>query len=184
MKNRRAQKFVFAVSAALLLFVACVRASAQTSPEQSIEATLRKEYAEGSDDFRYFIKWFDLDGDGTPEAVVHVVGPAVCGTGGCDTLVFAKRDDAYKLISTISVTRPPVIASTRRTNGWRNLIVFVAGGGNTRGYYAELKFDGSLYPDSPPATKLRGKPRGTVLIKDYKFYTEGKRLPPATGKTN
>ena len=184
MKSGSATKFRAAVSAALLLLAAGSTASAQTSPEQSIQAVLREEYPEGSGDFRYFIKWFDLDGDGTPEAIVHVVGPMVCGTGGCDTLIFAKRGDAYKLVSTIGTTRPPIIASPRRSHGWRDLIVFVAGGGILRGYYAELKFDGSTYPESPPAGRLRGRPQGVVLIKDFKFYTEGRRLPPAPGKSH
>jgi hypothetical protein len=184
MKNLCATKFVKAVSVALLLLIACVNAAAQDPREKSIEDELRKEYSEASEDFRYFIKWFDLDGDGTPEAIVHVAGPMVCGTGGCETLVFAKRGDTYKVVSSTSVTRPPIIASTRRTNGWRNLIVFVAGGGTYKGYYTELKFDGTTYPDSPPATRLRGKPQGEVLIRDFKFYTEGKSLSPASGKTN
>src|SRR5918911_5165363 len=84
MKNRRAPKFGRAVSAALILLAASASAAAQTAPEQSVQAALRKIYSVEEGDFRYFLKWFDLDGDGTPEAVVHVVGPEVCGTGGGD----------------------------------------------------------------------------------------------------
>ena len=188
MKNRRALKFGAATSAALIILAASASAAAQTAPEQSVQAALREIYSEEEGDFRYFLKWFDLDGDGTPEAVVHVVGPMVCGTGGCDTNVLARRGDgAYKLVSTISLTHPLIIASPRRSHGWRDLIVFVAGGGILPGYYAELKFDGRTYPDNPtgpPALKLRGRPQGVVLIKDFKFYTEGRRLPPAPGKSH
>ena len=187
MKSRRAPKFRMAVSAALLLLAACANAAAQTAPEQSVQAALREIYSGEEGDFRYFLKWFDLDGDGTPEAVVHVVGSEVCGSGGCDTVVLARRGGAYKSVSTISLTHPLVIASSRSAHGWRDLFVFVAGGGILPGYYAELKFDGRTYPDNPTgeqASRVRGRPRGAVLIKDFKFYTEGRRLPAAPGRSH
>ena len=59
------------------------------------------------------------------------------------------------------------------------MIVFVAGGGILPGYYAELRFNGKTYPDNPtvkPAKQITSKPRGTVLIKSFKVYTEGKPL--------
>ena len=187
-KSRRAQKFGRAVLSALILLAACACAAAQTTaPEKSVQAALREIYTGEDGDFRYFIKWFDLDGDGVPEAVVYVVGPSVCGTGGCDTHVLARRGDAYKLVSTISLTHPLIIASPRRSHGWRDLLVFVAGGGILPGYYVELKFDGKTYPENPtvpPARRVRAKPGGVVLIKDFKFYTEGRRLPPAPGKSD
>jgi len=124
----------------------------------------------------YFPKSFDLNGDGTPEVIVHVVAPRVCGTGGCETHIFARLGASYKLISTIDLSRPLVIAALGRSHGWRNLIVFVAGGGVLQGYYAELRFNGKTYPDNPtikPAKRISGKQRGTVLIKDFRVYTEG-----------
>lgn len=164
----------------LLLSLGCVDISAQTESDTSLITELRKLYSDDNgSDIRYFLKWFDLNGDGTPEAIVHVAGPQVCGTGGCDTHIFAKAGAGYKLISTIGLSRPTVIASPDRSHGWRNLIVFVAGGGILRGYYTELRFNGKTYPDNPtvkPAKRIRSKPRGTVLIEDFKFYTEGKPL--------
>jgi hypothetical protein len=148
---------------------------------------LREVYSEDEGEARYFLKWFDLNGDGIPEAVVHVVGPHVCGTGGCDTHIFARRSGGYRLVSTVELSRPLVIASPRRTHGWRNLIVFVAGGGILPGYYAELRFNGRTYPDNPtvkPARRVRGKSRGAVLIKDYGVYTEGKPLIPPPRQSN
>jgi hypothetical protein len=136
-------------------------------------------YSREDGDFRYFIGWFDLNGDGTREAIVHVVGPQVCGTGGCDTHIFTRRGDHYELVSTVGLTRPLVVASPRRSHGWHNLFVFVAGGGIIPGYYAELKFDGRSYPENPtgpPARETKGRPRGAILIKDFKIYTQGERL--------
>ena len=163
----------------IVLSLRCLDVSAQAKLDSSLENQLREMYSEDDGDVRYFPKSFDLNGDGTPEVIVHVVGPSVCGTGGCETHIFARLGTAYKLISTIDLSRPLVIAALGRSHGWRNLIVFVAGGGNVRGYYAELRFNGKTYPENPtlkPAKRISGKPRGTVLIKDFRFYTEGKRL--------
>lgn len=157
----------------------CLDVFAQASLDSTLENQLRKMYSDDDREVRYFPKSFDLNGDGTPEVIVHTVGPGVCGTGGCATHIFAKRGASYKLVSTIDLSRPLVIAAAGRSHGWRNLIVFVAGGGNVPGNYAELRFNGKTYPKNPtlkPAKRISGKPRGTVLIKDFKFYTEGKPL--------
>ncbi len=101
---------------------------------------------------------------------------------GCETLILFRSKRAFKLLSTIGLTRPPIIASANSTQGWRNLVVFVAGGGILPGYYAELRFDRGTYPQNPtvqPARKLKGRAEGDVLIADYRVYTQGKLLIPA-----
>jgi len=168
----------------ILLSFGCIDTNPQTPADATLEAKLRTMYSSDDGEVRYFLKWFDLNGDGVPEAIVHVSGPGVCGTSGCDTHIFAKRGNGYALISTIGLSRPLVIAGPRRSHGWRNLIVFVVGGGIVRGYYVELRFNGKTYPDNPtvkPAKQLTGRPRGAVLIKDFKVYTEGKRLTVSAG---
>jgi len=82
------------------------------------------------------------------------------------------------------LTRPLIIASQRRTHGWKNLIVFVAGGGILHGYYVELPFDGNTYPESASdklAEEVKGQPQGVVLIKRFVSYLEGKPLNPQGG---
>ena len=163
----------------IVLSFGCLAVSAQAKLESTLENQLRNMYSDDDGEVRYFHKSFDLNGDGKPEVIVHVVGPGACGTGGCATHVFAKLGASYKLISTIALSRPLVIAALGCSHGWRNLIVFVAGGGNVHGYYAELRFNGKTYPHNPtlkPAKRISDKPRGTVLIKDFNFYTEGKPL--------
>jgi hypothetical protein len=163
----------------ILLSFGCVEINAQAKSERTVEAQLRKMYSDDDGEVRYFLKWFDLNGDGIPEALVHVRGPQVCGTSGCDTHIFWKRSGNYELISTIGLSRPLVIAALGRSHGWRNLIVFVAGGGVLPGYYAELRFNGKTYPDNPtvaPAKPLKGRPHGIVLIKNFKGYIGSKRL--------
>jgi len=157
-----------------------IKGDAQAQPDSALVAALRETYSDQDyGDVRYFLKWFDLNGDGEPEAIVYVVGPRVCGSGGCDTHIFDRREGGYKLVSTISLTRPLIISSQRRAHGWNNLIVFVSGGGILPGYYVELQFDGITYPENPtvePAKSVKGQPRGVTLIKRFRSYMEGKSL--------
>jgi|SRR5262245_5485547 len=161
-----------------------IKGEAQAQSDSALVTALREMYSDDYGDFRYFLKMFDLNGDGEPEAIVHVVGPRVCGTGGCPTHIFARREGGYKPVSTIVLTRPLIIASQRRAHGWRNLIVFVSGGGILHGYYVELPFDGSTYPESASdelAKEVKGQPQGVVLIKHFSSYLEGKSLNPQVG---
>ena len=45
----------------------------------------------------------------------------------------------------------PIVVSRRKTQGWHNLIMLVAGGGVRPGYWTELRFNGTSYPDDPRA---------------------------------
>ena len=150
--------------------------AAQDDP---LAAALQSHYADLPGPLRYFDAEVDLNGDGTPERVAHVIGPMVCGTGGCPTLVFAVGVDGLRLITEFSITRPPVRASARTSQGWRNLIVHVAGGGLPDGYDAELEFDGEGYPanpTAPPAYRSPDLEGATVLIDDFESFTDGKLL--------
>jgi hypothetical protein len=113
--------------------------------------------------------------------IVYVVSPMLCGTGGCNTLVFAPRGSDDELVADVSVSRPPIQVSARTTNGWRNLIVHVSGGGIFPGYDAELRFDGTRYPSNPtvpPAERAPDTAGARIVIPPFKDLTEGKRISP------
>ncbi len=134
---------------------------------------------DGDSEARHFDAQVDLNGDGTPEAISYVAGPMVCGTGGCPLLVFAAGPDGYRLVSRSSVVQPPVRLAPRSSNGWRNLVVGIGGGGLAAGN-AELKFDGKTYPVNPtvpPAELVTGLAGSEVLIPEFGSYTEGKSVP-------
>lgn len=127
----------------------------------------------------FFSALADLNGDGAREAIVYVAGPMVCGTGGCTVLIFAAGPDGYQLVSRLSVVQPPVRLAPRSTNGWRDLVVGIGGGGLAAGN-VELKFDGTSYPTNPtlppaePVTDLAG---AEVLIPEFGSYLQGKPVP-------
>ena len=116
--------------------------------DADLGAAIRAAVAVDVGDARYFDSAIDLNGDGLAEVVVYLAGPLVCGTGGCPTFVFAPGPDGYRLVSELSVVRPPVRISPRSSQGWRNLVVGVGGGGLAAGS-AELKHDGNGYPSNP-----------------------------------
>jgi hypothetical protein len=134
---------------------------------------------DGDWEARHFDAQVDLNSDGTPEIVSLIAGPMVCGTGGCPLLVFSTGPEGYRLVSRLSVVQPPVRLAPRSSNGWRNLVVGIGGGGLAAGN-AELKYDGTAYPTNatvPPAESVTDLSGSEVLIAEFGSYTEGKPVP-------
>lgn len=120
-------------------------------------------------DIRYYYNRIDLNGDNNPETFVMLVEPTLfCGSGGCSALIFRDEDEEYKLVSRFTLVHNPIIVSNDKTNGWRDIIMYVSGGG-VESFFSRLKFDGNEYPMNPsveeevkPGTKIKG----TAIISD------------------
>jgi hypothetical protein len=115
---------------------------------------------------RYKLASYDLDGDGRPEALVYADGDQDCGSGGCDLYVLTRAGASWRVVVSTSVMRPPIRVLPTSSHGWRDLSVFVAGGGILPGHAVRLRFDGTTYPSNPtvpPAEPIR-HPGGHVLI--------------------
>jgi hypothetical protein len=122
---------------------------------------------------RYAVGVADLNDDGKAEALVYPMDASdgveneFCGSGGCDLYVLSLSRTGYRVVTAISITRPPIRVLPTKTHGRHDLAVFVAGGGIIRGYEARLRFNGRSYPENPtvpPATRLES-PRGKVVIR-------------------
>ncbi|MXO59359.1 hypothetical protein GRI89_07370 [Altererythrobacter salegens] len=121
-----------------------------------LEAWLKSTYGEYGR-VGYRSSEFDLDGDGKPELLIYVGGPGTCGSGGCSLVVLKREGDRFTPITETSVTRLPLGVMNTSSNGWRDLWVSIAGGGELGGRRA-LKFDGKGYPTNPtvpPAEEIR-----------------------------
>jgi hypothetical protein len=131
---------------------------------QSLKAFLQRYDADLKDQF--VAGFSDLNGDGKPEAIVYVTSNGWCGSGGCTTLVLIRDADSWRLLTKITATRPPIRVLTNTSNGWRNIGIWVQGGGIQPGYEAELQFDGKTYPANPSLTPARRSTRhaGKTLI--------------------
>jgi hypothetical protein len=127
--------------------------------DAGLEEAIRREL--GSDGFSYAYNRVSLSSRSEAEFLVYLRGADYCGSGGCTSLVFATRNGQFRLISRLTLVRTPIIVSSHRTNGWNDLIVFVAGGGIQQGFYSVLPFNGREYPENP-TIKPAIPPRQTV----------------------
>lgn len=154
---------------ALIASVASVRSVAQPVRNQD-EASVRRFLQEFDSDLRnrFIASFADLNDDGKTEAIIHLTSNNWCGSGGCTTLVLVREGDSWRVLTEISITRPPIRVLTKKSNGWRSIAVRVQGGGIHPGYEAELRFDGKTYPTNPsvaPAHRVVGKAAGEVVIR-------------------
>ncbi|HTP30597.1 MAG TPA: hypothetical protein VMJ75_00395 [Candidatus Acidoferrales bacterium] len=141
------------------------RAAPETKRDPELERAIREEI--GSTSYSYAYNRVHLSTSAAPEVLVYLPGSDFCGSGGCTSLVFAANGGSYRLVSRVSLTRAPIIVSEHRSHGWKDLILFVSGGGIQPGYYAVMSFDGKQYPENPtiePAAPLREKIKGTAYL--------------------
>ena len=137
----------------------------RSQDDQSVRRFLQSFDSDLKD--RFVAAFADLNEDGRPEAIVHLMSNDWCGSGGCTTLVLVRDGDSWRLLTKITITRTPIRVLTTKSNGWHNITVWVQGGGVQPGYEAELRFDGKKYPTNPsvpPARPIVGKDQGKVLI--------------------
>jgi hypothetical protein len=132
----------------------------ETYRDTTLERAILREnpdYSEVANDLsqypQYYYNKIDLNGDNIAEVIVFIEGLYFCGSGGCTTLIFQKIGQDYRLVSSIGVSRPPIIVRKNKTLGWNDLVIFASGGGGrtaagTSGYYL-LRFNGKEYPASP-----------------------------------
>lgn len=124
--------------------------NSETEPDPEIESAFSEEFGlkRGKDKVRYYYNRVDLNGDGVPEIFVYLTGPLLCGTGGCSGLILERGNGGYTVKSRFSLVKTPVFVSETKTNGWKDIIMYVAGGG-IEASYRVLKFDGKTYPLNP-----------------------------------
>jgi hypothetical protein len=146
-----------------VLFSSTCSAQSPHRPNSSQENSLRnflQDYVGNSDEgrtTRYSSAFVDLKDDGTLEVVVYLSGPNWCGTGGCTTLVLAPMGSSYRVVTKITVTRPPIRVLSTKSNGWHNMSVVARFSGVEPMFEAVLAFDGKSYPSSPSTPLSRKK---------------------------
>jgi hypothetical protein len=152
----------------LLSALGQTRQQTGTSPPKA-EQSLKRFLQTFDDDktTRYVAAFRDLNNDGKPEAIVYLISKEWCGSGGCNTLILTRDDDSWRIVTNITITRPPIRVLRKTSNGWHDLSVWVQGGGIQPGYEAELQFNGKTYPrnpSTPPARRLAGEVPGEIVV--------------------
>lgn len=135
----------------------------ETAKDVKLEEAIRGIYKlrPAAEQANYYYNYVDLDGDGTKEIFVFLQGPFFSGTGGNSALLFKNQSGQYQLISQFTLVRNPILISKNKTNGWKNIILPVSGGGIAP-FFAVLHFDGTGYQTNPSIAPKLGDGRADV----------------------
>ena len=160
---------LFAIALAALA-ASAAPAAAQDNDVARVERFLRAAVEErgGQDrDARYAVAFFDLNRDGRNEAIVHLVGRSMCGSGGCVAYVLTPTRAGYRSVGRMTVSSAPIRLLATSSNGWRDLSVAYAGGGMAGA--GRMRFNGSRYPGNPTVAPA-ASPAGRMLIGEEPAY--------------
>ena len=156
----------------------------ENAPDAELEAAILRatpEYTRATVDLdgrkaRYVHGRVDLDGDGTDEVLVYLLGSVFCGTGGCDLVLLDDADHGHAPIQTFPISQLPVIVSPTRTAGWHDLVRLESGGGAEPAYVRHA-FDGAKYVERErlPADVA---PKGTWYLAGELTFEDGVILEP------
>lgn len=133
--------------------------------------------ADGMGRISYVHARTDLGGDGRQEVLVYLMGPYVCGTGGCTLQLFRPEARGYRLVTSFPTSRLPVIVSGARHHGWRDLWRRQSGGGAPATWVREV-FDGRGYRSKERIPAASAPPAGTALLSGDPSLADGAPLLP------
>jgi heat shock protein HslJ len=119
----------------------------------------------------------DLDGDGRQDVLVYLMGPYVCGTGGCTLQVFRQEARGYRLVTSFPTSRLPAIIPAAGRSRWRDLWRLQSGGGAPATWVREV-FDGRGYRSKERLPAAGGPPAGTVVLSGDPSLADGAPLVP------
>ena len=127
----------------LLLPKALTFAAGEAAIDAAIRAWARKSTAPA---YEYVV--VDLNDDGVPDAVVLITDHEYCGSGGCTMVVLRGKSEEFRLVSSSTVTRKPILLLQGVRNGWHTLSVRVEGGGVAPSQVL-MRFAHNRYPGNP-----------------------------------
>lgn len=125
-----------------------------------------KAWAEESTAPTFKHAFADLNDDGIDDAIVLITDNQYCGSGGCSFVIFQGVAGGFKVVSSSTITRAPILLLPEKKKGWHTLSVFVAGGGAKPGQVM-MRFDGIEYPGNPsmePKAKVSDLKGAKTLI--------------------
>lgn len=141
---------------------------AENKPNKELQQLII-EYYDIPEDFyettRYYYNYVDLNGDGSNEIFVVVMGPYTSGTGGSSALWVVESAGKLHVNQDFTLVNTPVIVSDTVTNGVKELIIPYYGGG-AESQYSILACSDGFYPrvaDGKMVDSLEGV-TGTGII--------------------
>lgn len=136
----KSSQFIYFVSAIL-----CTASHAAPPVLSPAQVALQKIDADIKPD-HYDIARADLDADGKEDVLALMNGKSsYYGSGGCTLFILKGTGKGFTSLGSVKVVNAPIYLRKNTTNGFRDLLVTVRGGGATPGL-ASLTFDGKSYP--------------------------------------
>lgn len=130
-------------------FSALTYKASEGEANAAIEKAVKDYYADDElASYPYLYQYIDLNNDGTNEAVVLLGGINFAGSGGQTMLVMKFENKEWSTFSRSTLANQPIIISDSMTNGYKDIVLYVSGGG-AEGNYHTLKYDGTSYPLNP-----------------------------------
>jgi hypothetical protein len=134
----------------------------------NLEAFLKQYVEDPNYDYRsarYIATKVDLHNRGQ-NVIVYFTDQRSCGSAGCTTLILADEGGTFKVVTSLTAAWRPIRVLNSQSNGWRDIGVWVQGGGIQPGYEAVLTFDGQSYPRNPTVVKKRSVngSKGEIVI--------------------
>lgn len=147
-----------------LLLFACGAMAAPWSMDPDLRQYLKAKFKD-EPDVRVSVAKADLTGREPPEVIVYLQGPGMCGSGGCEMMILQPLGRSYRLVTETSITKLPIRELPTKSHGWRDLAVWVGGGGAKPGS-AVLRFNGRRYPENPSMAPRTSSKGGRTLISE------------------
>lgn len=128
-------------------------------------------------DVFYAYNLVDLNSDEKPEVIVSLWGHvSVCPRMGCETQIYQRSGQSYRLIESFTYGHRPLIVTNQKTRGWNDLVVNVDSlcdphTGRRCGKYL-AKFNGQGYPGIETDAIWLGESYGNLsgqLLFDHEF---------------
>ena len=83
---------------------------------------------------RYYYNKIDINEDGKEEIMAATIGDDTSKASGDSVLILRQEQDTFDVLGKFTQVRTPVIISSGTTDGWRDIIFPVYGGGMDAGY--------------------------------------------------
>jgi len=144
----------------------------ETAPDYNREVI----EAGGGQKARYLYTRANLNDDGQDEVLVYMLGSIFCGTGGCNLLILTEKEDGYRVVNNFPTSRVPLVATRETSNGWKDLVREVSGGGVPT-EYVRYTFDGDRYVEKERQSAAEA-PAGEAYLSDDFTFESGLILEP------
>lgn len=150
--------------------------SSEENPK--IKEVIKKELNFEKDDFKYVRYNVDLNDDGIDEMFIYLKDWYFCTINGCKALVLKEDNGEFEVIGNFSDVSYPIIISNKKTNGYKDVILYISGLGIEDGYRI-AKFNGEEYTKNiflervVPIAEIKKEDIHGILLEEYHLNNIG-----------